>query len=210
MSKVVVIGTGTMGVGIAAGFMASGTETIILGRDQAKADSAFKAIEACADTIDPKWRELGGTLTGGTIANWNDWANTDFVIETVSERMDLKKELFADLDKRVPAYIANFKATSNFIANFKLYVVIAEVGVISSIATLMLENDEITKGATETKMYHFSICDTKYWGANWSRIINPHMGAIALLRGCCWGCGIGVGRDLRGFLARDWNISNPS
>ena len=101
MSKVVVIGTGTMGVGIAAGFLAYGAKTIILGRDQAKADSTFQAIEACADAIDLKWRNLGGQLIGGTIADWSDWADTDFVIETVSERMDLKKELFADLDKRV-------------------------------------------------------------------------------------------------------------
>ena len=114
MSKVVVIGTGTMGVGIAAGFLVYGAKTIILGRDQAKADGTFKAVQACADAIDLKWRDLGGQLIGGTIAGWSDWADTDFVIETVSERMDLKKELFADLDKRVPAHVPIGSNSSGF------------------------------------------------------------------------------------------------
>jgi 3-hydroxybutyryl-CoA dehydrogenase len=114
MSKVVVIGTGTMGVGIAAGFLAYGAKTIILGRDQAKADGSFKAIEACADAVDPKWRDLGGQLIGGTIAGWSDWADTDLIIETVSERMDLKTALFADLDQRVPAHVPIGSNSSGF------------------------------------------------------------------------------------------------
>ena len=39
MGKVVVIGSGTMGVGIAAGFLAYGTDTIILGRTKEKAEN---------------------------------------------------------------------------------------------------------------------------------------------------------------------------
>jgi len=53
MSKVVVIGTGTMGVGIAAGFLACGAKTIILGRDQAKADGAAVTLVYVSDPLPP-------------------------------------------------------------------------------------------------------------------------------------------------------------
>ena len=103
MSKVVVIGSGTMGVGIAAGFLAYGTDTIILGRTQEKAEKCLEAIQACANSINPTWQTLGASLLAGSIPDWNDWQDTALVIETISERLDLKKEIFADLDRLAPA-----------------------------------------------------------------------------------------------------------
>ncbi|MEI7532109.1 MAG: 3-hydroxyacyl-CoA dehydrogenase NAD-binding domain-containing protein [Betaproteobacteria bacterium] len=114
MSKVVVIGTGIMGVGIAAGFLAHGAQTILLGRDKSKAEAVFPNIEACAKAINPNFKSNPDLLIGGKIADWNDWSNTDLIIETVSERMDLKKELFADLDKRVPSHIPIGSNSSGF------------------------------------------------------------------------------------------------
>jgi len=58
MSKVVVIGTGTMGVGIAASFLAFSANTILLGRDIQKARLSLSKVEACADSINPAWREV--------------------------------------------------------------------------------------------------------------------------------------------------------
>ena len=75
MSKVIVMGTGTMGVGIAAGFLACGAKTIVLGRDEEKAKSIFASIEACSDAIDPLWRSKSGQLFAGSIADWTDWTD---------------------------------------------------------------------------------------------------------------------------------------
>ena len=114
MSKVVVIGTGTMGAGIAGGFLAYGTDTVILGRTQAKAEACFDVIKACANSINAEWPQLGGQLLAGSISEWSDWTDTDLVIETVSERLDLKKAIFADLDQRVPPHIPIGSNSSGF------------------------------------------------------------------------------------------------
>lgn len=114
MSKVVVMGTGTMGVGIAASFLAYGAKTIFLGRDSNKAELNLYKVEACADTINPAWRDSGAQLVSGSIADWSDWQNTDLVIETISERLDLKKGLFGELDQRVPPNIPIGSNSSGF------------------------------------------------------------------------------------------------
>ena len=114
MSKVVVMGTGTMGVGIAASFLAYGAKTILLGRDFNKAELNLSRVEACADTIIPTWRDSGAQLIAGSIADWSDWQNTDLLIETISERLDLKKALFRELDQRVPPNIPIGSNSSGF------------------------------------------------------------------------------------------------
>lgn len=114
MSKVVVMGTGTMGVGIAASFLAHGAKTILLGRDLNKAKLNLSKVEACADTINPTWRDSGAQLIASSIADWSDWQNTDLVIETISERLDLKKALFRELDQRVPHNIPIGSNSSGF------------------------------------------------------------------------------------------------
>ena len=114
MSKVIVIGTGTMGVGIAAGFLAFGANTILLGRDLEKAKLSLSKVEECADSINPAWRESGAQLIAGTIADWSDWKNTDLIIETISERLELKKAMFSELDQRVPPSIPIGSNSSGF------------------------------------------------------------------------------------------------
>jgi len=114
MGQVVVLGTGTMGIGIAAGFLAYGTNTVILGRTQEKAEKCFEAINACATSIDPQWEKLGASLQAGSISEWGNWEGTDLVIETISERLDLKKEIFTDLDQRVPPHIPIGSNSSGF------------------------------------------------------------------------------------------------
>jgi 3-hydroxybutyryl-CoA dehydrogenase len=114
MSKVIVIGSGTMGVGIAASFLASGAKTILLGRDLQKARLGLTQVEGCADSINPAWRESNPQLLAGTISEWADWQNTDLIIETISERLDLKQALFNDLDQRVPPNIPIGSNSSGF------------------------------------------------------------------------------------------------
>lgn len=90
MSKVVVIGTGTMRVGIAAGFLACGTNIVILGRSAKKAADCIQSIKSCANSIHTEWSASKPTLQSGDIQNWQDWNDVDFVIETVSELLPLK------------------------------------------------------------------------------------------------------------------------
>jgi len=114
MSKAVVMGTGTMGVDIAASFLAYGAKTILLGRDLNKAEINLSKVEACADTINPTWRDGDAQLIAGSMADWSDWHNTDLVIETISERLDLKKAIFSELDQRVPPNIPIGSNSSGF------------------------------------------------------------------------------------------------
>ena len=114
MSKVIVIGTGTMGVGIAAGFLAFGANTILLGRDLEKAKLSLSKVEECTDSINPAWRESDAQLIAGTIADWSGWENTDLIIETISERLELKKAMFSELDQRVPPSIPIGSNSSGF------------------------------------------------------------------------------------------------
>jgi 3-hydroxybutyryl-CoA dehydrogenase len=114
MSKVVVIGTGTMSIGIAAGFLASGANIIILGRSAKKAIDCLDAIRSCADSINPVWAKQNPTLQGGCIEDWQDWSSVDLVIETVSEQLELKRAIFASLDQRVPTHIPIGSNSSGF------------------------------------------------------------------------------------------------
>ena len=114
MSKVVVIGTGTMGVGIAAGFLACGTNIIVLGRNTEKVSASLNAIKTCANSINATGSKHNPSLVGGNLEVWHDWDNVDLVIETVSENLQLKQEIFAMLDQRLPGHIPIGSNSSGF------------------------------------------------------------------------------------------------
>lgn len=115
MERVVVIGTGTMAAGIAAGFMAAGLPVVVLGRDAAKAQSVLDSSVTLARTLPAAGaglREDGHAA--GEIARWDDWQGVAWVIETVKEDYELKRSLFADLDRRVPEGIPIGTNSSGF------------------------------------------------------------------------------------------------
>lgn len=115
MYKVVVIGTGTMGVGIAAHFIAVGAEVVLLGRSVARAEAARSEIDALVASMDVAPQvEKPARVATGEIYQWRDWNDVDWVIETVSERLDLKQEIFAWLDRSVPAGIPIGSNSSGF------------------------------------------------------------------------------------------------
>lgn len=114
MEKIVVIGTGTMAVGIGCGFIQSGHSVVFLGRSLDKAAQTLAESHQLA--ID-----LGGTPNGpafpgetGLIDTWSDWKDVRWVIETITEDFDLKRALFASLDQRVPASIPIGTNSSGF------------------------------------------------------------------------------------------------
>lgn len=100
MTKIIVVGTGIMGCGIAAGFLATGAQVLLLGRNPQGGEAARARTLALADT-------LGGAtaqLELGLMATCTDW-QCDMAIESVSEDLPLKQSVFAWLDSRVPAGI---------------------------------------------------------------------------------------------------------
>lgn len=113
MKTVVVIGTGTMAAGIAAGFIATGTSVVVLGRSADKAQASLASAIALARTM-PGGGGEAATHAAGMIDSWDDWAGVEWVIETVAEDFDLKRKLFASLDARVPASIPIGSNSSGF------------------------------------------------------------------------------------------------
>lgn len=114
MEKIVVIGTGTMAVGIGAGFIDAGMEVVFLGRTVDKAQAALTAARKTAVALAVGDARAPVSATAGSIDGWNDWQGVTWVIETVAENFGLKRELFAALDARVPVGIPIGSNSSGF------------------------------------------------------------------------------------------------
>jgi 3-hydroxybutyryl-CoA dehydrogenase len=117
MKKVVVLGTGTMAIGIAAGFISSGYGVILLGRNVERAKAVVSEVMDLAKGLGSG---SGSTdisnqqMQTGVIDDWSDWADVALVLETVTENLALKQTIFASLDKRVPAHIPIGSNSSGF------------------------------------------------------------------------------------------------
>jgi len=104
MQKIGVMGTGTMGSGIIQVCAAAGYDVIIRSSKQEYIDGALAKIDKNLTkmvsrekiTEDDKAATLG-RISGGT--TFDVLADCDLIIESSTENMDKKKELFAELDK---------------------------------------------------------------------------------------------------------------
>jgi len=116
MKKVVVLGTGTMAIGIAAGFISSGYGVILLGRNIERAKSAIPEIKSLAEGLASSSTSSSSVhdIQTGAIDDWSDWSNVALVLETVTENLALKQMIFASLDKRVPVHIPIGSNSSGF------------------------------------------------------------------------------------------------
>jgi len=98
-----VVGLGTMGAGIAEVVAKSGYRVIAIESDQGALDSAESRIKGSIDRALAREKitetERSAILEALHFSvDLNDLAQADLVIEAVSERLDLKRELFARLD----------------------------------------------------------------------------------------------------------------
>jgi 3-hydroxybutyryl-CoA dehydrogenase len=121
MKSVAVVGTGIMGAGIAAGFLARSVPVVILGRSKEKADACLdKAISlakkigvdgdyATKDQADIKKQQVVGVLE-----EYQEWNDCIWVIETIAENLALKQEIFKYLDRVVPPNIPIGSNSSGF------------------------------------------------------------------------------------------------
>ena len=80
---VVVLGTGTMAVGIAAGFLEVGMPLIVLGRSIEKAQATLEQARKLAQTLGAK-APSDVSQEAGLINDWNNWTSVAWVIETVT------------------------------------------------------------------------------------------------------------------------------
>jgi 3-hydroxyacyl-CoA dehydrogenase len=104
LKKVGILGAGLMGGGIAMCFAEKGVPIVLKDAKQEWLDSGMKAIsnlwegQAKKGRITPdKFKKLMGLIQ--PTLKYEDFGDVDMVIEAVPEIMDLKKEVFKEMDK---------------------------------------------------------------------------------------------------------------
>jgi 3-hydroxyacyl-CoA dehydrogenase len=108
-----VVGSGTMGPGIAAIFARAGSQVRVFDISEAALENAKNAVTLCESVLD----QIGGEASGsGSISFHTDLAaaldGTNFVVEAVPEKIDLKKSVLADVEKHVGADVIIASNTS--------------------------------------------------------------------------------------------------
>jgi 3-hydroxybutyryl-CoA dehydrogenase len=108
MKNISVIGSGTMGNGIAHVFAQNGYRVNLIDINQDALDRALKTITKNLDRMLSKERidEATKNATLANITSYTDMkagvADADLVIEAATERVDLKLKIFSDLDEFAP------------------------------------------------------------------------------------------------------------
>lgn len=102
--KVAVVGTGTMGNGIAQTFAQAGHDVVLKGRSEASLQRAHKNISKSLGKMVAKGKmeeavqkEIEARIID--TMDFNDLKDVDLVVEVVAENMPVKKEIFEALDK---------------------------------------------------------------------------------------------------------------
>lgn len=104
VASVAVIGSGTMGVGIALSLLDAGVPVLLIERDREALDRGVVRIEETLRKNAASGR-LSTAQADGAIASlttaltMSAVGNVDLVIEAAFERMDVKQNIFAELDK---------------------------------------------------------------------------------------------------------------
>ncbi len=104
ISRVGVVGTGTMAAGIAEVFAKAGYDVLYVGRSADKVEGLRATIERSLDKAIQRGKleesvreEVLGRLTGST--SLEDLADADIVIEAIAEDLRIKTTLFENLDE---------------------------------------------------------------------------------------------------------------
>lgn len=102
--KICVIGTGTMGAGVVQAIAQAGMPVVMKSRSQASLDKAMARLSKSLGKLVEKGKVtqeyMDATLKNiSTTTDYASFADADLVIEAAVEAMELKKEVFAELDK---------------------------------------------------------------------------------------------------------------
>ena len=101
IKKVGILGAGTMGGGIAMNFLNTGIPVTIVEVQEAALERGLGVIRKNYErsrTAKPEETEARMALLSGSL-DFEKLADCDLIIEAVFERMDIKKDIFARLDK---------------------------------------------------------------------------------------------------------------
>lgn len=112
--NITVIGSGIMGPGIAAVFARSGANVTVYDVVAEALDRAAEMVKAASsvlDSLDSAKAELQGKISFTTNIN-EALKGTDFVLEAVPEREDLKKQVIAQIENIVSAEVIIASNTS--------------------------------------------------------------------------------------------------
>jgi 3-hydroxybutyryl-CoA dehydrogenase len=119
VTKIAVIGAGTMGAGIAQACAAAGFQVAMRDIEQRFVDGGFRRIrEPLAKRVDKgkmTSAEVDGILSKirGVVDLKEAVAGAQVVIEAVFEKMDTKRELYAELDRLCPPKVVFASNTSS-------------------------------------------------------------------------------------------------
>ena len=119
VKKIAMIGAGDMGHGIAASFLQGGYTVVLRDIEQRFVDKGMAGIKASFD----KFKEKGKITPEAyedvfkrlipMVDLQTAVKDADFIIEAVPEKLELKKSVFADLDKFAPKHAILASNTSN-------------------------------------------------------------------------------------------------
>ena len=116
--KVLIIGSGLMGSGIASRSALAGHKTVLLDADAETAERGLQKALACIDELEEnKLADSAGAAKARTListsTNLEDaCAQAEYVIEAIYENLEAKQEMFAKLDALLPPEIIILSNTS--------------------------------------------------------------------------------------------------
>ena len=119
VKKIAMIGAGDMGHGIAACCLMGGYTVVLRDVEQKYVDKGMAGIKASFDKFKEKGKMTPDAYTDALarlipmVDLQTAVKDADFVIEAVPEKLDLKKSVFADLDKFAPKHAILASNTSN-------------------------------------------------------------------------------------------------
>ena len=118
IQRVGVVGAGTMGNGIAHVFARAGLEVMLCDVEQGFLDRALATIEKNLEREVAKNKiaaeEKAAALKRIQLAvDRGKLANCDFVVEAVTEKFEIKAEIFRELDKLLPSGVILASNTSS-------------------------------------------------------------------------------------------------
>jgi 3-hydroxybutyryl-CoA dehydrogenase len=118
ITNITVIGTGTMGSGIARAAATSGFAVRLVDRSEAKAAAGLEGIKAGLEKQVAKGKLVDGEKDAilariGTCCSLQECGETDLVIEAVAEKEEIKKEIFQALDAVCPEHTIFASNTSS-------------------------------------------------------------------------------------------------
>jgi enoyl-CoA hydratase/3-hydroxyacyl-CoA dehydrogenase len=119
VKKIAMIGAGDMGHGIAACCLMGGYTVVLRDIEQKFVDKGVAGIKASFDKLKEKGKMSPEAYTDALarlipmVDLQAAVKDADFVIEAVPEKLDLKKSVFADLDKYAPEHAILASNTSN-------------------------------------------------------------------------------------------------